>query len=82
MLGIQMISRVESLHSKGYIHRDLKPNNFAFGLGKKKNFLHLVDFGLSKRFINPKTKCQVPVTKGHNFVGTPPFASIAAHKGL
>lgn len=44
------------------------------------NFLHLVDFGLSKRFVDFKTKRQVPIKEVNSFIGTPYFASIAAHK--
>jgi len=50
MIANQMISVVECLHSKNFIHRDITPNNFVMGLGKKNNQLYLIDFGLSKRF--------------------------------
>ncbi|KAI3906240.1 hypothetical protein MKW92_004430, partial [Papaver armeniacum] len=37
MLADQMISRIEYMHSKGYLHRDIKPDNFLMGLGRKAN---------------------------------------------
>jgi serine/threonine protein kinase len=37
------------------MHRDIKPDNFLIGVGKKEEQIHMIDFGLSKRFINPKT---------------------------
>ena len=48
-IGIQMIERIEFIHSKGIIHRDIKPANFLIGLKKKKNIIYLIDYGLSKK---------------------------------
>eukprot|EP01121_Diplochlamys_sp_Union-15-3_P006650 TRINITY_DN17158_c0_g1_i1.p1 TRINITY_DN17158_c0_g1~~TRINITY_DN17158_c0_g1_i1.p1 ORF type:complete len:327 (+),score=60.73 TRINITY_DN17158_c0_g1_i1:117-983(+) len=41
----EMILAVESVHRLGYIHRDLKPDNFLID---KEGHLKLTDFGLSK----------------------------------
>ena len=82
MLALQMISRLEALHSKGYVHRDIKPENFVMGIGNKSNFVYLVDFGLCKMYVDPRSKQQVPLVQGSEFVGTTKFASVASHKGL
>ena len=35
LLADQLISRIEFIHGKNFIHRDMKPDNFLMGLGKK-----------------------------------------------
>jgi len=35
MLADQMINRVEYVHQKSFLHRDIKPDNFLMGLGKR-----------------------------------------------
>lgn len=49
MLADQMINRVEYMHTKNFLHRDIKPDNFLIGLGKKANMVHIIDFGLAKK---------------------------------
>ena len=52
MLGDQIIKRIEFLHQHYFIHRDIKPDNFMVGLNRKQHVIHLIDFGLSKRYLN------------------------------
>jgi serine/threonine protein kinase len=37
MLVEQMIDRVEYIHTKNFIHQDIKPDNFLMGVGKNYN---------------------------------------------
>ncbi|KAL7672301.1 hypothetical protein ACOME3_007190 [Neoechinorhynchus agilis] len=50
MLADQMIDRIEYVHSCGYIHRDIKPDNFVMGANTLGNIVYLVDFGLAKKY--------------------------------
>ncbi|KAG6537161.1 hypothetical protein ZIOFF_002246 [Zingiber officinale] len=48
MLADQMINRVEFVHSKSFLHRDIKPGNFTMGHGRRANQVYIIDFGLAK----------------------------------
>jgi serine/threonine protein kinase len=80
-LGLQMINRIESIHSAYIIHRDIKPENFL--IGKKENIstIYLCDFGLAKRFRDKKTGTHIPYNNKKHFTGTPTFASVYTHLG-
>lgn len=55
MLAEQIISRIEYVHAKNIIYRDIKPDNLLVGTGKKADHIYLIDFGLAKRYRDPKT---------------------------
>ncbi|RNE99154.1 casein kinase, partial [Trypanosoma rangeli] len=60
LLAEQMIARIEFVHSKSVIHRDIKPDNFLMGTGKKGHHVYIVDFGLAKRYRDPRTHQHIP----------------------
>jgi serine/threonine protein kinase len=81
MLADQMISCVQCIHSKGFIHRDIKPDNFVMGLGSASNQVFIIDFGLSKRYRDQNTHIHIPFVEGKSLTGTARYASVAALRG-
>ncbi|GFY80468.1 casein kinase 1 [Actinidia rufa] len=60
MLADQMINRVEFVHSKSFLHRDIKPDNFLMGLGRRANQVYIIDFGLAKKYRDTTTHQHIP----------------------
>ena len=82
MIADQMIQRIEYIHAKNFLHRDIKPDNFLIGVNKKAHMLYVIDFGLAKRFRNPKTGDHIPYRDGKSLTGTARYASVNTHLGL
>lgn len=78
----QQISRIEYIHSKNFIHRDVKPDNFLMGLGKKGNLVYIIDFGLAKKYRDARTHQHIPYRENKNLTGTARYASINTHLGI
>ncbi|CAI5454695.1 unnamed protein product [Caenorhabditis angaria] len=81
LLADQMLSRVEFIHMRDYIHRDIKPDNFLMGLGKRGNLVYIIDFGLAKRYRDSKN-VHISYRENKNLTGTARYASINTHRGI
>ncbi|XP_026665361.2 casein kinase 1-like protein 4 isoform X4 [Phoenix dactylifera] len=82
ILADQMITRIEYVHSKGFLHRDVKPDNFLMGLGRKANQVYIIDFGLAKRYRDSTTNRHIPYRENKNLTGTARYASCNTHMGI
>ena len=82
MLLDQMISRIEYIHSKHMLHRDIKPDNFLIGRNKRNTLVYAIDFGLAKKFEDPKTLVHIPFREGKSLTGTARYASLNTHLGI
>ena len=75
-----MLMCLEELHRRGFVHRDIKPGNFLLR-GDLAQMICLIDFGLSRRFVNKTTGAPLPSRGNVGFIGTCSFASLNAHDG-
>ena len=83
-IAVEAISILEKLHSKGFVHGDVKPENFLLGhpgsVDEKKLFL--IDLGLASRWKEASSGQHVDYDQRPDvFRGTIRYASVHAHLG-
>lgn len=48
------------MHSRGVLHRDIQLGNCVLGLPPHDKLIYMIDFGFSKRYIDPYTNRHIP----------------------
>lgn len=81
LMSYQMLERLEYIHSKMFIHRDVKPDNFLVGTGKNTGRIYIIDFGLAKKYTT-KDGTHIPYKDNKNLTGTARYASLNTHLGI
>ena len=81
MFAIQALERLEYIHSKNYLHRDIKPGNFLVG-NPDKSQIYLIDFGNARKYRSSRTGKHIPFSKNSKMCGTIIFLSTNVLKGI
>ncbi|CAG5081429.1 Oidioi.mRNA.OKI2018_I69.PAR.g9876.t1.cds [Oikopleura dioica] len=73
-LGQQLLQAIRDIHDVGFLHRDVKPSNFAI-IGRR---VYMLDYGLARQYIDSSGNVRQPRSIA-GFRGTVRYTSVNAH---
>jgi serine/threonine protein kinase len=82
MIALQIIDRLEFIHSKNIIHRDIKTDNFVIGRNENNKIIYLIDFGFARKYRSSRTGKHIKFQRMKFLFGHLIFMSINANKGF
>lgn len=82
LIGNKMLNIIEFIHDKGLIHRDIKPDNFLFGVDGEGKIniekVYLIDYGFCKVYKTIENR-HIENVSLNKIIGTPNYISINIH---
>ena len=78
-VAIHMLRALEAMHRAGLVHRDIKPSNVLIREKCAELPIAIVDFGLSRYYVDRNTRSHLPPRARPGFRGTALYASANAH---
>ncbi|KAI0789817.1 CK1/CK1 protein kinase [Abortiporus biennis] len=79
-IAMQVIARLETMHNRGILHRDIQLGNCTVGLEGDATLIYMIDFGFSKIYIDQRTGRHIPDSKARrDFIGNYWFSSVGVH---
>ena len=80
MVALQILDRLEYIHSKNYIHRDIKPQNFVNGR-KDPSIIYIIDFGFAHQYRSSRTGKHIKYKNRKITIGSLCYLSVNGNIG-
>jgi len=80
LIAIQILERLQFIHSKYIIHRNINPNNFLIGI-KNPSLIYMIDFAHAKKYRSSRTGNHIKFSLNQKINGQISYISANAMRG-